>query len=174
VYDQDEEQPAIRQEFPDAKIRNLLIGSARLGDFAKRASTCRVNTSRRMRPEWTRDAHREARRRSSAKVLEMKRNTGEALGLLQIRVPYLGVDIWVCRRLVWWRRISRAARTSAGLAMAIAAWERALGGSELRRRLSEPVSMGRVRDPRKLEAVLSRALLLDVLGRRARVRARRR
>ena len=105
-------------------------------------------------------------------LMALERTTGETLGLMRVQVPHLGVDIWVCRRLVWWRRISRAARTSAGLAMAMAAWERALGGSALQRCLSEPVQMGRVRDPRKLEAVLSRALLIEVLGRRGRARRR--
>lgn len=105
-------------------------------------------------------------------LMALERTTGETLGLMRVQVPYIGVDIWVCRRVVWWRRITRAARTSAGLAMAMAAWEQALGGSELRRCLSEPVEVGRVRDPRKLEAVLSRALLLEVLGRRGRARRR--
>ena len=102
-------------------------------------------------------------------LLAMERTMGETAPLLRVKLPHVGAEIWVCRRGVWWRRVSRAARTSAGLSAAMAAWERALDGSELRRWLSEPED-GRARSPRKLDAVLCRALVLEVLGRRSRGR----
>jgi hypothetical protein len=103
--------------------------------------------------------------------MALERTSGEA-GLMRVKMPCLGAEIWVCRRIVWWRRVSRAAQTSAGLSAAMEAWEKALEGSELRRWLSEPTEAGRVRDPRKLEKVLCRALVMEVLGRRSRVRRR--
>jgi len=102
-------------------------------------------------------------------LLGLERTMGETLRFMRVRAPHMGVEVWVCRRVIWWRRISRAARTSVGLSAAITAWERALEGSELRRWLSEPME-GRVKDPRKLEAVLCRALVMEVLGRRGRPR----
>ena len=105
-------------------------------------------------------------------LMALERTMGETLRLMRVQVPHMGVEIWVCRRIVWWRRVSRVARTSVGLSAAMAAWERALEGSELRRWLSEPITLGRVRDPRKLEAVLCRALVMEVLGRRGRARRR--
>jgi hypothetical protein len=102
-------------------------------------------------------------------LLAVERTTGETVPVLRVKLPHLGAEVWVCRRGVWWRRVSLAARTSAGLSAAMAAWERALDGSELRRWLSEPEE-GRVRNPRKLDAVLCRALVLEVLGRRSRGR----
>lgn len=101
--------------------------------------------------------------------LALEPTMGETLRLMRVGAPHLGAEIWVCRRVVWWRRVSRAARTSVGLSAAKVAWEAALEGSEFRRWLSEPME-GRVRDPRKLEAVLCRALVMEVLGRRSRRR----
>lgn len=103
--------------------------------------------------------------------LALERVMADTLRLMRVRVPHLGAEIWVCRRAVWWRRVSRVSRTSAGLSAAKAAWERALEGSELRRWLSEPMEGG-VGDPRKLEVVLCRALVMEVLGRRSRPRRR--
>ena len=103
--------------------------------------------------------------------LALERVMAETLRLMRVRVPHLGAEIWVCRRAVWWRRVSRVSRTSVGLSAAMAAWERALEGSELRRWLSEPMEGG-VGDPRKLEVVLCRALVMEVLGRRSRPRRR--
>jgi hypothetical protein len=98
---------------------------------------------------------------------------GERLGVMRVWAPHLGVEVVVCRSvLTWWRRVAMVARTSAGLSAALAAWERALRERGLRLWLSEPITLGRVRDPRKLEAVLCRALVMEVLGRRGRVRRR--
>ncbi len=105
-------------------------------------------------------------------LLGLERTTGETMRLMRVRVPHLGVEIWVCPRVVWWRRTTRVMRTSVGLSAAMTAWEATLEGSELRRWFSEPLPVGRVRDPRKLEAVLCRALVLEVLGRRSRARRR--
>ncbi len=104
-------------------------------------------------------------------LLALERATGETMRLMRVRMPHLGAEIWVCRRTIWWRRVSRVSRTSVGLSEAMAAWAMAMEGSELRRWLSEPME-GRVKDPRKLEAVLCRALVMEVLGRRSRVRRR--
>jgi hypothetical protein len=104
-------------------------------------------------------------------LMALERTSGETVRLMRVKLPYLGAEIWVCRRMVWWRRVSRVGQTSAGLTAAMEAWERALEGSELRRWLSEPEA-GRVQDPRKLEKVLCRALVMEVLGRRSRSRRR--
>jgi hypothetical protein len=104
--------------------------------------------------------------------LAVERSMGETLRLLRVHVPHFGAEIWVCRRVIWWRRMLRVARTSVGLSAAMDAWEQALEGSELRRWLSEPTEPVRLRDPRKLEKVLCRALVLEVLGRRSRARRR--
>jgi hypothetical protein len=92
--------------------------------------------------------------------------TGDLVGLLHVRIPHLGVEVLICRRVVRWRRVAKAARAPADLREAASIWETALRETGLRTWLSEPVESGRVRDPRKLEAVLCRALVMEVLGRR--------
>jgi hypothetical protein len=62
-------------------------------------------------------------------LMALERVAGETLRLMRVRVPYMGVDMWVCPRAVWWRRVSHVARTSVGLSAAMAAWEQAHEGS---------------------------------------------
>lgn len=99
-------------------------------------------------------------------LIALERTTGDSLGLMRVQIPHIGVEVWVCRRVVRWRRVATAARTPADLREAAAAWEKAQRERGLRTWVSEPVESGRIRDPRKLEAVLCRALVMEVLGRR--------
>ncbi|MBK9266192.1 MAG: hypothetical protein IPM54_41190 [Polyangiaceae bacterium] len=99
-------------------------------------------------------------------LIALERTTGDSLGLMRVQIPHLGVEILVCRRAVRWRRVAIAARTPVGLREAAAAWENAQRERGLRTWVSEPVESGRIRDPRKLEAVLCRALVMEVLARR--------
>lgn len=106
-------------------------------------------------------------------LMGIERTVGENLGVIRVHVPHLGVELVVCRSvLTWWRRVAIAARTSVGLSAAMEAWESVLRERGLRLWLSEPMGLGRLRDPGKLEAVLCRALVMEVLGRRGRVRRR--
>ena len=102
-------------------------------------------------------------------LMGIERTTGEKLGVIRVQVPHLGVELVVCRSvLAWCRRVAIAARTPGGLSAAMAAWETALRERGLRLWLSEPMGVGRLRDAGKLEAVLCRALVMEVLGRRGR------
>lgn len=99
----------------------------------------------------------------------IERTVGEKLGVIRVQVPHLGVELVVCRSvLAWWRRVAMVARTAVGLSPAMEAWENVLRERGLRLWLLEPMGLGLVRDPRKLEAVLCRALVMEVLGRRGR------
>ena len=102
-------------------------------------------------------------------LVGIERTTGENLGVIRVQVPHLGVELVVCRSvLAWWRRVAMVARTPAGLSAAMSVWENVMRERGLRLWLSEPMGVGYLRDPRKLEAVLCRALVMEVLGRRGR------
>lgn len=96
---------------------------------------------------------------------------GDRVGLMRIRIPHTGIEILVGQRVAWWRQTAKAPRTHAGLRESAAGWQSAQRDAGFRTWLSEAET--RVsKDPQKLEAVLCRALVMEVLGRRGRRRAR--
>lgn len=104
-------------------------------------------------------------------LVALERTAREQLGVLRVQIPHLGIELVVCRGIVaWWRRMAIVARTLTALREALTAWETAMGDRGLRSWLSEPIAVGYMRDPKKLEAVLCRALVMEVLGRRGRPR----
>jgi hypothetical protein len=89
----------------------------------------------------------------------------EKVGLMRLQLPFLGVAVAMIGRHVRWRRVTPVPRTQTGLLEAAAAWKKALEPSGFRTWLSLPDS--RVsKDPRRLETVLVRALVMEVVGRR--------
>lgn len=99
------------------------------------------------------------------------RATGERVGLMRIRIPHTGIEILMCDRMAWWRQTSKAPRTPAGLRESAAGWQSAQREAGFRTWLSEAEAR-LSKDPQKLEAVLCRALVMEVLGRRGRRRSR--
>lgn len=93
--------------------------------------------------------------------------TGERLGFMRIRIPHAGIEIWICGRMPRWRRVTKAPRAAVALQELAVRWEAVQKESGFRTWLSDVESAAST-DPRKLDAVLCRALVLEVLGRRGR------
>ena len=87
----------------------------------------------------------------------------ETVHWMRLVFPHLGVEIAVVGRRVFWRRVAIALRTPKALRDGWATWEKGLAG--FRVRLSEPQARGS-QAPERLEAVLVRALVMEVVGQR--------
>lgn len=98
-------------------------------------------------------------------------STGDRLGLMRVRIPHIGIEILVGGRMPRWRRVAKAARTPMALRESASGWEKAQREAGFRTWLSEAGS-STSSDPRKLDTVLCRALVMEVLGRRGRRRGR--
>lgn len=90
-------------------------------------------------------------------------STGDRLGLMRVRIPYMGIEIVLGVRVPRWRRIAKVARTPIALRESTAEWEKSQREAGFHTWLSE-VDSGSSADPRKLDAVLCRALVMEVLG----------
>jgi len=95
--------------------------------------------------------------------------TGDRFGLMRVRLPHKGIDILVGGRVNRWRRIAMTPRTPGALRDSAAGWEKTQREAGFRTWLTDVEAITST-DPRKLDTVLCRALVLEVLGRRGRRR----
>jgi hypothetical protein len=90
---------------------------------------------------------------------------------MRVRLPHKGIEIVVGGYANRWRRIAKIARTPSALKECAAGWEKTQREAGFRTWLTDVEAVAS-NDPRKLDAVLCRALVLEVLGRRGRRRPR--
>lgn len=98
-------------------------------------------------------------------------SAGDRFGVMRVRLPHNGIDILISGRANRWRRITRIARTPLALRESAARWENTQRDAGFRTWLTDVEAVTST-DPRKLDTVLCRALVLEVLGRRGRRRGR--